>query len=883
MGIIDDNFKVGIFSCSIDETPKCSIVSVTVEGNQHFALVDCGAVISLTKPGIAKGFITKSNMNLVDIQGNSIPTSGMSDVQLTFSGEIVVQHSFVVIETETFQADILLGIDFLRQHGVKIDWSNNCMYAFEREIPLLEENSGSKLEERVALLESQLKNIEKYGCALKNEPKKTPQLALPNVPSLPLIAQGCSDQMFNGHLDTEATEHQKQITKQFVTNNGNAAASIRGIDLLDLSTDKGNENMDNNHLGAPVTLLKDLVLPPMTQAICFANLRGLGKVSTPFVVLEPNDETPKGLLVARVLCKTGKNIPLRVTNITESDLVLKSKMTIALAYEVETRENNDEKNKGAVRRVTAKDVAEILQTLHLDNPKSAEENELKNLVMEYIDIFKSPDQKLSCTSNVMHRIITEDVPPILKRPYRVPFYRQEILKREIQKLLDDGIITESQSPWSFPAILVEKKRHPGEDIQYRLCIDYRDLNAITKTDYFPLPNIQETIDKLSGARLFSTMDLASGYFQVPVYPDDQEKTGFSTPDNHYHFLRMAMGLKNAPATWSRMMHHILGKLTYTACLVYLDDIIVFSQDEQTHLKRLRHVFQKMREANLKFKPTKCNFMKKETEYLGHLIIARGLTTHPDKTKIIESYPIPASVKELRAFLGLCGFYRKFVTNFAKISQPLTLLTKKDVKYSWGPEQQEAFVTLKRALISPPVLRYPDFSKQFIVNTDASATAVAAILTQKHDGVELPICFSSRTLNAAERRYSAIERECLAVVFAVKTYRNYLTGTHFVIMTDHRPLKYLLTMKDPSSRLSKWAMYLMEYSFTILYRPGKQNTNVDSLTRLGTEQNNPENIIAHIATDPNIKPMVNVIWSSEELKNLQHSDPELIKIITTLRQ
>ena len=163
-------------------------------------------------------------------------------------------------------------------------------------------------------------------------------------------------------------------------------------------------------------------------------------------------------------------------------------------------------------------------------------------------------------------------------------------------------------------------------------------------------------------------------------------------------------------------------------------------------------------------------MKKEIEYLGHLITAGGFTTHPDKTKIIESYPIPTSVKELRAFLGLCGFYRKFVNNFAKLSQPLTFLTRKDVKFTWGPQLQEAFLTLKRALITPPVLRYPDFSKQFIVNTDASATTVAAILTQKHEGVELPICFSSRSLNAEERRYSAIERECLAVVFAVKTYR-----------------------------------------------------------------------------------------------------------------
>jgi len=344
---------------------------------------------------------------------------------------------------------------------------------------------------------------------------------------------------------------------------------------------------------------------------------------------------------------------------------------------------------------------------------------------------------------------------------------------------------------------------------------------------------------------------------------------------------MAMGLKNAPATWSRMMHHILGKLTYNECLVYLDDIIVFSRDETSHLERLRHVFDKMRGSNLKFKPTKCHFMKKELEYLGHLIKEGGYTTSPDKTSIIEKYPIPKNVRETRAFLGLCGFYRKFVPNFAKISQPLTLLTRKNVKYQWDAEQQEAFLCLKRALVTPPVLKYPDFSKQFIVNTDASASSVAAILTQKHDQNEHPICYSSRTLNAAERRYSAIERECLAVIFAVKTYRNYLIGTHFIIITDHRPLKYLLTIKDPSSRLAKWAMYLMEYSFTILYRPGKHNDNVDALTRLRTEEPLPTGVIGLINEEVTINPITTVIWSREDLIELQKNDPQLKQIEGTL--
>ena len=564
-------------------------------------------------------------------------------------------------------------------------------------------------------------------------------------------------------------------------------------------------------------------------------------------------------------------------------MLVRKKSVISKAYEADVEITKPVKSNGAIRNINTKSAKEILKTMSLDNPKDECHRKLRDLVTEFIDIFKDPEQKLSCTSQVVHRIITEDVPPILKRPYRVPYHRQEVMKQEVKKLLDDGIIMESQSPWSFPAILIEKKRHPGEDAQFRLVIDYRGLNDISKTDYFPLPNIQETIDKLSGASIFSTMDLASGYFQVPLHPDDQEKTAFSTPDNHYHFLRMAMGLKNAPATWSRMMNHILGKLTYTECLVYLDDIIVFSSDVDTHLERLRHIFEKIRESNLKFKPTKCHFLKEEIEYLGHVIRKGGYTTDPKKTEIIKSYPVPRNVREIRAFLGLCGFYRKFVSDFAKISQPLTHLTKKNVKYHWDMEQQNAFDTLKQALISPPVLRYPDLTKQFILNTDASGTSIAAILTQTHNEVEHPISYSSRTLNEAERRYSTIERECLAIVYAVKTYRNYLTGTHFTIMTDHRPLKYLLTIKDASSRLAKWAMYLMEYSFTIQYRKGKLNSNVDSLTRLRTgEDVLVENIIAMVQEGQGreeVMPMPSVIWSKEELKTLQQEDDDIKNILS----
>ena len=443
-----------------------------------------------------------------------------------------------------------------------------------------------------------------------------------------------------------------------------------------------NELPDFAKVYGNVMLMEDLFVPARSQVVCMANLQGNSRVKAQHMVLEPSDDIPQGLFLSRSLCKRDKTIPIRLMNITDKPLLIQRKRVIANAYEAEVS-IKPECMSTTIRKISVEDTKSILEQLQLVNDLSTDEEKLKKLILEYIDIFRSPNQKLTCTSKLTHRIITEDVPPICKRPYKVPYQRQELLKKEISKLLEDEVITESESPWSFPAILIEKKTHPGEDAQFRLCIDFRTLNSITKTDFFPLPYLEDTIDRLAGASLFSTMDLASGYFQIPLHADDQEKTAFSTFDNHYEFKRMPMGLKNAPATWQRFMNHIFANLSYKECLLYLDDVIVFSSDNiEEHLNRLRHVFEKMRESNLKFKPTKCHFLKKEVEYLGHIVTQDGYKPNPNKIEIVKNYPQLKTVKDIRAFLGLAGFYRKFVPNFSKISQPLTELTKNNTAFKW---------------------------------------------------------------------------------------------------------------------------------------------------------------------------------------------------------
>ncbi|KAJ3651676.1 hypothetical protein Zmor_017700 [Zophobas morio] len=630
-----------------------------------------------------------------------------------------------------------------------------------------------------------------------------------------------------------------------------------------------------------VTLLDDIKIPPRSQAVCQGALskRALSQC----IVIEPLDEKFYDVLTTRVMCINEAIIPVRMANITERPITLEKGTIIGKCCETINADEEIKKENCTVRKITIKETKEELQKLltTLTYPEENEEEKqmFENLIAEFTDIFRNPDQRLTCTSKVNHRIITENVPPISRRPYKVPFHRKDILNKEIQTLIDNDIIQESQSPWSAPAILIEKKRHPGEDPEFRLCIDYRELNKITKPDFFPLPILQDTLDQLQGASLFSIMDMASGYFQIEIQPEDREITGFSTPYGHYEFKRMAMGLRNAPSTWQRLMYNVFNGLVGTECLVYLDDVIVFSSNNiQEHIERLRNVFIRMRESNLKFKPTKCNFLLKEAKYLGHIISAEGCRTDPAKIKAVEHYPRPKSAKEIKAFLGLCGFYRKFVPKFAALAKPLTTLTKKDTNFEWKEEQQLAFDQLRTALMNPPILKYPDFTRPFILVTDASGIAVSAILAQKYT-IEHPISYASRILKDAETRYSTIERELLAIVWAVKHFKAYLIGKPFTIYTDHRPLKYLFSVKDPNSRLARWAMCLMEFDFEIEYRPGKRN-HVDSFTRLDYSSilMEEEIEVKTITTKlPYCEPVIN---NMDEIKNYQKNDHDVQRGLKT---
>lgn len=479
-------------------------------------------------------------------------------------------------------------------------------------------------------------------------------------------------------------------------------------------------------------------------------------------------------------------------------------------------------------QITFTETSKNIRTNHLN---SEEKKMLFSLCKNYDDLFFKDEQVLSFTNKIKHEIKTNDNIPIYTKSYRYPYIHKEEVKKQINKMLDQGIIQQSYSPWSSPVWIVPKKKDASGKQKWRLVIDYRKLNEKTISDRYPIPNINEILDKLGKCLYFSALDLASGFHQIEMNSKDIQKTAFTVEGGHYEFLRMPFGLRNAPSTFQRVMDNVLKDLIGKVSLVYLDDIIIFSTSLQEHIENLKLVFERLRSANLKIQLNKSEFLKKEIAFLGHIITPDGIKPNTDKIDTVLNYPIPKTQKQIKAFLGLLGYYRKFINNFAKLVKPLTVCLKKGNSVILSEEYLKTFEICKHLLTNDPILQHPDFNKPFILTTDASNFALGAVLSQGTIGSDKPICFASRTLSDTEINYSTIEKELLAIVWAVKYFRPYIFGRKFQIVTDHRPLTWLMSLKDPNSKLVRWRLKLAEYDYSIVYKKGTANTNADALSRI----------------------------------------------------
>ena len=430
------------------------------------------------------------------------------------------------------------------------------------------------------------------------------------------------------------------------------------------------------------------------------------------------------------------------------------------------------------------------------------------------------------TDVVEHSVDTGDARPVFHPPYRIPPAWQEEVRQEIGDMLDAGIIVPSKSPWTSPLVPIRKK-----DGGLRLCVDYRKLNQVTKDDRYPMPRVEELVEELGKARFISTIDLVKGYYQVSVKPDDRCKTAFMAPMGKYEFVRMPFGLKGAPSTFQRLMDSLLSQCTAFA-RSYMDDIVIFSNSWEEHMEHLKKVLDILRKAGLKVKPSKCNFAMQHCSYLGHVVGGGKVAMDVSKTQAIRNYHRPRTKREVRAFLGLAGYYRRFIPDFSTLSAPLSDLTKKDMPKTvkWSDELERCFTTLKALIAKEPVLACPDSSRPFYLQTDASERGLGAVLSQESEDGEHPIAFYSRKLLPRETRYSTIEKECLAVVAALKHFEVHLIGQEFTIVTDHRALKYLQEMKNANPRLTRWALAIQPFTFRVTHRPGVKHGNADGMSR-----------------------------------------------------
>ncbi|KAL4100898.1 hypothetical protein QTP88_020923 [Uroleucon formosanum] len=469
----------------------------------------------------------------------------------------------------------------------------------------------------------------------------------------------------------------------------------------------------------------------------------------------------------------------------------------------------------------------------VEHLNSEEKASIYELCSEYADIFFLERDKLGATDIVAHNINTSlNLKPMNIRPYRLLWAFQEEIEKQVKQMKQDKIIRNSTSPFNFPLVVVKKKNLTNEGTpKLRICVDFRKLNEITENEAYGLPNLLEILESLGSSKYFSTLDLASGYHQIRINKVDTHKTAFSTKSGHYEYLRMPFGLSSAPATFTRAMKSVIMGLE-EMCMAYLDDIVVHGASLRDHQEKLRHVFNRLRTHTLQLELQKCAFLRKEVLYLGYIINENGVSPDPKKIQCIKNYPRPKNPKDIKSFLGLLNYYRRFVDNFVKIAKPLTALLKKNVIFKWDDRCENAFEILKQALTNPPLLVYPDWEKgNFNLTTDASQYAIGAVLSQGIVPNDQPIAYASRTLNQAETNYSVIQKELLAIIWAVKHFRCYLYGRHFCIVTDHRPLTFLFGIKDVSSQLMRWRLQLSEYDYTIKYRAGTENSNADCLSRI----------------------------------------------------
>ena len=640
------------------------------------------------------------------------------------------------------------------------------------------------------------------------------------------------------------------------------------------------ESIETYVTGSIVTTKNHIDIPERTLAILNVTVEWNTKEKAKFYEVKQNDllkeEYPNLLAIPTVHQIQDQKlsvIPYVLINLSYDKIQLPKgeilghlqpiQCTIQTENNIKTHEINDlnvsdleEMSKDTEKKfITSPADVETHRKVKLQDADVTEEykERFRALCDEYSDIFSQSSIDLGRTPLLTMEIETGDSPPICQKPYNLPLKHAEWVQREINNLEEAGVITRSVSPWASPIVVVPKKaEQPGEPPRRRLCVDYRAINKLLPTvqkvgskakgviTLVPLPKIDEIYARLKGSTIYSTFDMRSGYHHMALSPESQPKSAFvigGPQGAKFEFKVCPFGLAQAPAYFQRLVNEVLRGLPFT--FGYLDDILVFSPDIETHLKHVRILFQRMREADLKLKESKCNFLKAHVQYLGHLISGKGIEPVPEKLESIKEMPAPKTPKEVKQFLGLIGYYRKFVPRFSDVARSLTNLTKKDIIFEWTPECQQTFELLKDLLMQEPILKYPDPTKPYTLYTDASKYAWSCVLTQEYeheiDGkikkIHHPITYASGLFRGSQINWATLTKEAFAIYSSVKKLTYYLEDADVTLRSDHLPLKKFLEKNTLNTKVNNWAIEISPFRIQFEYIKGIKNTLADTMSRL----------------------------------------------------
>ena len=548
----------------------------------------------------------------------------------------------------------------------------------------------------------------------------------------------------------------------------------------------------------------------------------------------------KNLAMARAVVNPKScNIMCEVMNPSGRPIFLKKGYPIGRIEPVVVNEGKDdnaniETEQRSTQQQAPRASEEILKemgvTLQEDQMTAEELTIMTEFLVANKDMFSQGMSDLPGSDLVKHRIETGDAQPIKQRAYRTSPAEQTEIMKQTQEMLKLGVIKPSISPWSSPIVLVIKK-----DKTHRFCVDFRKLNAVTRPEFCMLPTFDSVVDEMADKqpKCFSIIDMKNGFWQVKLDEETAHKTAFSVQgQGQYQFCRLPFGMLNSSFVFQNLMQTVLQNLLFKYTLVYIDDCLVYSKNMQEHREHLNEVFRRFRQANLRLNGKKCQFGVKQVPYLGYILTGEGIKMDESKVELMKDFPQPKSVRELKSWLGLTGFYRRFIKSYAAIVQPMHNLLKKDIPFLWNSDCETAFQLLKEKLTTAPILRYPDFSKSFTLLTDASYSSISFILTQEDEGkFGHPVAYGGRSLTAAERNYSVSQIELLAILCGCRHFHPYLAGRRFKVITDHVSLKYLETLKMSSGRLARWSLFLMAYDMEVVHVAGKSHLIADAISRV----------------------------------------------------